>query len=84
MRDIKDLILKMTGVKDPNDDKKVIAETIQSFCGFLVPHKNIDLAGEIIKLNVSGPEKNSVFMMQGKIIAELQIKIKDRKIVRIV
>lgn len=84
MRDIKDLILKMTGIKDPNEDKQIISDTIKSHCGFSIVHKNIDLAGEIIKLNISGPEKNAIFMMQGKIIKDLQEKIKDRKIIRIV
>lgn len=84
MKDIKDLISKITGAKDPNEDKKVISDTVKKFCGFEVTYKNIDLLGDMIKLNLPGPEKNTIFMLQDKIITEIQEKIKDRKIVRII
>ncbi len=83
MRDIKDLISKLTGIRDPKENKDIIISVIKSVCGIEISPKNIDFSGESLKLNISGPEKNSIFMFQQKILSLLQEKITDRKITRI-
>lgn len=83
MRDIKDLILKLTGIKDPKEDKDVVVNIIKSVCGVGLDVKNIDFYNDSLKLNVSGVEKNTIFMYQQKILELLKERIADRKINRI-
>ena len=83
MRDIKDLISKITGIRDPKENKSIIIETIKEVCSIEVGPKNIDFSGDTLKLNVSGPERNSIFMFQQKILTLLKDRITDRKINRI-
>ena len=83
MKDIKDLILKLTGIKDPIENKNIIISVIKSVCGVEILAKNIDFSGDTLKLNISGPEKNAIFMFQQKILDLLKEKITDRKIIRI-
>lgn len=83
MKDIKDLISKLTGIKDPKENKDVVINTIKSICGLEISPKNIDFSGDSLKLSLSGTEKNTIFMFQQKILSILQEKITDRKITRI-
>lgn len=83
MRDIKDLILKLTGIKDPKEDKDVVVGVIKDVCGAVLDVKSIDFSNDSLKLNVSGVEKNTVFMYQQKILELLKVRLPDRKINRI-
>lgn len=83
MRDIKELISKLTGIKDPKENKDIVTKVLKDICGVDINPKNIDFSGDSLKLNISGPEKNVVFMSQQKVLALLQEKITDRKITRI-
>lgn len=83
MRDIKELISKLTGIKDPKENKDAVIKILKDICGIEISPKNINFSGDSLKLNISGPEKNAVFMSQQKILSLLQEKITDRKIKRI-
>lgn len=83
MKDIKDLISKLTGIKDPKENKDAVIKTLKEVCGIVVDPKNIIFSGDFLKLNLSGPEKNAIFMSQQKILELLKERITDRKIKRI-
>jgi hypothetical protein len=83
MKDISELISKLTGIRDPKENKDIVIKVLKDVCGIEVSPKNIDFSGDSLKLNISGPEKNSIFMSQQKILTLLQEKITDRKITRI-
>lgn len=83
MKDISELISKLTGIKDPKENKDIVIKIMKDVCGIEISPKNIDFSGESLKLNISGPEKNAIFMSQQKILALLQERITDRKVTRI-
>ena len=84
MKDIRDLILKISGIPDPRKDKQIIADAVKEFCGFDIDLKKIDFSNDTLKLNISSIEKNSVFMYQQKILERIRGKTKERIIKRIV
>ncbi len=83
MRDIKELISKLTGIRDPKENKDIVIKILKDVCGIDINPKKIDFSNDTLKLNISGPEKNAIFMSQQKILALLQERITDRKITRI-
>ncbi|MEI8061833.1 MAG: hypothetical protein WCG97_00860 [bacterium] len=84
MKDIKELISKIIGIKNPQEDKDFVVSTIKEVCGFIIDSKKIDFSKDSIKLNISSPERNTVFMNQAKILMILSEKLKDRQIKRFV
>lgn len=83
MKDISELISKLTGIRDPKENKDIVIKILKDVCGIDIIAKNIDFSNDSLKLNISGPEKNSIFMSQQKILTLLQERITDRKITRI-
>jgi hypothetical protein len=83
MKDIKELISKLTGIRDPKENKDIVIKILKDVCGIDIIAKNIDFSNDSLKLNISGPEKNAIFMSQQKILTLLQERINDRKITRI-
>ncbi len=83
MKDIKELISKLTGIRDPKENKDIVIKILKDVCGIDIIAKNIDFSNDSLKLNISGPEKNAIFMSQQKILTLLQERITDRKITRI-
>jgi hypothetical protein len=83
MKDIKELISKLTGIRDPKENKDIVIKILKDVCGIDIIAKNIDFSNNSLKLNISGPEKNAIFMSQQKILTLLQERITDRKITRI-
>jgi hypothetical protein len=83
MKDISELISKLTGIRDPKENKDIVIKILKDVCGIDIIAKNIDFSNDSLKLNISGPEKNAIFMSQQKILTLLQERIADRKITRI-
>ncbi|MEI6490545.1 MAG: hypothetical protein WCO16_02155 [bacterium] len=83
MKDIKELISKLTGIRDPKENKDIVIKILKDVCGIDIIAKNIDFSNDSLKLNISGPEKNAIFISQQKILTLLQERITDRKITRI-
>jgi len=83
MKDISELISKLTGIRDPKENKDIVIKILKDVCGIDIIAKNIDFSNDSLKLNISGPEKNAIFMSQQKILTLLQERITDRKITRI-
>ena len=83
MKDISELISKLTGIRDPKENKDIVIKILKDVCGIDIIAKNIDFSNDSLKLNISGPEKNAIFISQQKILTLLQERITDRKITRI-
>jgi hypothetical protein len=83
MKDIKDLLNRLPGFREPQKDKKIVAEAIKKHCGFEIDTKKIDFTNKTLRLNISHTEKSLIFMNQSKIIADLKIQIPDRGIEKI-
>ena len=83
MKDISELISKLTGLKDPKENKEIIKAILKNTCGVEIKPENISLSDGVLKLNISSVEKNAIFLSQEKILKLLQEEIKDQKITRI-
>lgn len=83
MKDIKDIISSLKNIHDPKNDKEIVNVLIKEVCGFDIDQKNIDFVGDSLKLKISSPEKNVIFMSQDKILKTVNEKLKDRGIKRI-
>lgn len=91
MKNIKDLLDSVPNFKEPQKDKKIVADIIENVCGLQIETKKIDFisgsnknsSGDSLRLNISHIEKTVIFMNQSAILAQIKAKVPNRKIGKI-
>jgi len=83
MKNINDLLGDFKNLKDPKDDKVIIQKILKEVGGLDIPLEKIKFAERTLKLNVSGPERTSLFMKQQRLLEEFKKALPSRPIEKI-